>query len=104
MDVVYAIENVQMNGNARPVEDVTIEDCGELPLDLDTEGKEDFDDDVTHTLPDATATEEVPSEASESPATSSLETALEEPTGEAGAGRYIVIGLILLTIATAVFV
>ncbi|KAI0256270.1 cyclophilin-like domain-containing protein [Lactifluus subvellereus] len=42
MDVVYKIENVEKNGNARPVEDVTIVDCGEvrLPLDVDAEGNQ----------------------------------------------------------------
>lgn len=65
---------------------------------------QDFDDDVTHSLPDATATVELPSEASKSPATPSQETALEEPTGEDSAGRYIVVGLILLTIGTTMFV
>ncbi|KAI0268754.1 cyclophilin-like domain-containing protein [Gloeopeniophorella convolvens] len=40
MDIVYKIEDVSKGRQDRPVEDVTIVDSGELPLDLDEEGKE----------------------------------------------------------------
>jgi len=42
MDIVSQIEDVAKGASDRPVEDIVIADCGELPLDpeVDTDGKE----------------------------------------------------------------
>ncbi|KAI0000510.1 cyclophilin-like domain-containing protein [Russula vinacea] len=40
MGIVNKIEDVVKGKNDRPVEDVIIVDCGELPLDVDSDGKE----------------------------------------------------------------
>ncbi|KAF8270288.1 cyclophilin-like domain-containing protein [Lactarius quietus] len=40
MDIVHMIENVSKGANDRPVEDVIIANCGELPLDVDAEGNQ----------------------------------------------------------------
>ncbi|KAI0302619.1 cyclophilin-like domain-containing protein [Russula brevipes] len=40
MDIVYKIEDVAKGQSDRPVEDVIIVDCGELPPDVDSDGKE----------------------------------------------------------------
>ncbi|KAI0001330.1 cyclophilin-like domain-containing protein [Russula compacta] len=40
MGIVHKIEDVAKGGNDRPVEDVTIVDSGELPLDADSDGKQ----------------------------------------------------------------
>lgn len=39
MDVVYAIEDVPKGPNDRPEEDVVIVDSGELPMEIDADGK-----------------------------------------------------------------
>jgi len=97
MDIVHKIEDVPKSGGSTPDDDVIIVDCGELPLDVDTEGNEDFDGDTAHTIPIT----EVPSEDSRPPPTSAPEIALEVP--KVHVERYI-IGLILLTIAMTIFV
>ncbi|KAF8482652.1 cyclophilin-like domain-containing protein [Russula ochroleuca] len=40
MGIVHQIEDVVKGKSDRPVEDITIVDCGELPLDVDSDGKE----------------------------------------------------------------
>ncbi|KAI9456530.1 cyclophilin-like domain-containing protein [Lactarius psammicola] len=40
MDIVTKIEDVSKGANDRPVEDVIIADSGELPLDVDADGKQ----------------------------------------------------------------
>jgi len=98
MDIVYKIEDVAKGQSDRPVEDVTIVDCGELPPDVDSDGKEDVHDDSAHTpsLHDADAGAGNTSDGSvleTMPVKSSIHT-----------GRYIVLALVLFTIAAMIFV
>jgi len=97
MDIIRIIEDVAKGSNDRPVEDVTIVDSGELPLDVDSDGKEDFDDEGAHTvsLPDADSVGKAPK-----PST------LGTPLGESSTYtvRYTIAGLTLFAIATMIFV
>jgi len=101
MSIVNAIEDVAKGRNDRPVEDVTIVDCGELPLDVDADGKEDLDDDSAHTpsLPNVDTAEEV----GHTPVASTLVTMPDEPSIFTG-HRYAIVGLVLFTVATMMFV
>jgi len=105
MSIVYEIEDVAKARSDRPVEDVTIVDCGELPLDVDADGKEDFDDDDAHTpsLSNVDAAEKVSSEAGYTPVASTLVTMPDEPSILTGR-PYTVIGVVLFTVATMMFV
>ncbi|KAH8993254.1 peptidylprolyl isomerase B [Lactarius hatsudake] len=100
MDIVNKIEDVSKGGNDRPVEDVTIADSGELPLDTDADGNQDVDDneDVAHN------TSPVPAEkaSSETVTAAAQGSILEEP--KILTGSYIVIGLILFAVAMTMFV
>jgi len=103
MDIIYKIENVSKGANDRPSPDVTISDSGELPLDVDADGNQDFDDDedVAHSisLPNAVPSVKV------SPETDTMAaqgTILEE--SKILTGSYIIFGLILFAIAMTMFV
>jgi len=105
MNIVYAIEDVAKGSGDRPVEDVIIVECGELPLDLDvdSDGKEGFDDSAPTASPTDSA-EKVSSEAGNPPEASAQQTILDEPSGSILTGHYIIVGMILFTIATMIFV
>jgi len=101
MDIVHMIENVSKGANDRPVEDVIIANCGELPLDVDAEGNQgsdDDDDDDGHNTSNAVPSEKV---SLETGTTSAQGTIVE---GAQFAGSYVVIGLILVAVAMTMFV
>ncbi|KAI9442491.1 peptidylprolyl isomerase B [Lactarius indigo] len=103
MDIVHKIEDVSKGGNDRPVQDVTIADSGELPLDADADGNQDIDDneDVTHNtpLPNVVPPEKASSETVTAAAQGSI---LGRP--KIFTGSYIAIGLILFAVAMTMFV
>jgi len=104
MDIVYTIEDVAKGKKDRPVEDVTIVDSGELPLDVDSDGKEDFDDSApTASLSPADSAGKHPSETGNPPEVSAQKAMFDEPSSTL-TGHYIIVGMILFTVATMVFV
>jgi len=102
MDLIHKIEDVAKGSGDRPVEDVIIVDSGELPLDVDPDGKEDFDDSAPTASPSPVDAEKVPSEAGNPPEATAQKTMLDEPS--IITGHYIIIGMILFAIATMIFV
>jgi len=93
MDIVHKIEDVAKGSNDRPTEDVTIVDCGELPLDVDADGNQDLDDESAHAAS--------PPDADTPPVASSSGMTLGEPSNTTG--RYAIVGLTLFAIATMIF-
>jgi len=103
MGIVQKIEDVAKGSNDRPVEDIIIVDCGELPLEVDADGKQDFDDNApTASVSPADSAEVVHSDVANPPEVSAQEPMLDEPS--ILTGHYIIVSLILFTIATMIFV
>jgi len=103
MDIIYKIEDVAKGSSDRPVEDVIVVDCGELPLEMDADGKQDFDDSApSESVTPANSAKIVHSEIANPPKVSAQEPMLDEPS--ILTGHYIIISMILFTIATTIFV
>jgi len=102
MSIVHKIEDVAKNSNDRPLEDIVIVDCGELPLEVDADGKQDSDSAPATSVSPADSAEIAHPGAVNPPEVSAQEPMLDEPS--IFTGHYIIISMILFTVATLIFV
>ncbi|THH12896.1 hypothetical protein EW146_g7266 [Bondarzewia mesenterica] len=110
MDIVKKIENVPKGRSDKPVADIVIVDSGELPIELevDADGKEDL---VSSLTPSPSSAAPLSAESSSSEPTAEhaeektvLDIDEEISVPHTGAGRYVVVGLLVVGVFGALFV
>lgn len=119
MDIVYSIEDVPKGSNDRPLEDVTIFDSGELPVEpvVDEGGNEDIatvpvnsvtppnDAELPATTPASPASNEKPSlvESAPSPVVDATPEVVEDLSGSSERLRYAAILLVVVVVGVGMF-